>query len=222
MFLCKITLVYFLLQGFAAFNDASSERDCIGYCPEVYDPVCASNGWTYNNDCELQAVIKCQGWNITKRHDQACECHNACPSTFAPVCGSDNKTYFNECAFKVASCWEISLDKAYDGACGWGIHCLQYCPEVYDPVCGSNGQTYTNECELQAAIQCRGLQITKMHNQACECHATCPLIHDPVCGTDDKTYYNECFFNKASCWDRSILKKKDGPCDRKRKYFFEN
>ncbi|XP_042882488.1 four-domain proteases inhibitor-like [Penaeus japonicus] len=222
MLSCKTALFFSLLHGFAVLNAASYKPYCLGYCPEVYDPVCGSDDVTYNNDCELQAAIKCQGLRVTKKHDQACECHRACPAQYNPVCGTDNKTYFNECTFKVASCWQISLDKLSDGACGWGTHCLQHCPEVYDPVCGSNGLTYGNDCELQAAIHCGGAKITKMHEQACECHVACPLLHDPLCGSDGKTYFNECFFKRASCWDRSILKKAGGPCENERTYAFEN
>ena len=41
-------------------------------CPQVYSPVCGSDGKTYGNECELKVADCKSGKNIKKEHDGPC------------------------------------------------------------------------------------------------------------------------------------------------------
>ena len=47
-------LCVFLL--FPSFLQCSLPPGCPGFCVEIYQPVCGTNGQTYGNTCELQVV----------------------------------------------------------------------------------------------------------------------------------------------------------------------
>ena len=46
--------------------------DCSPRCSEFYQPVCGTDGKTYNNMCELKHA-KCSSGNVAYLHDGCCE-----------------------------------------------------------------------------------------------------------------------------------------------------
>ncbi len=119
---------------------------CVGeecVCSTLIEPVCGSNGITYQNSC----LAECDG--ITEFTPGACdvpepaECD--CPTTIEPVCGVDGITYQNSC---LAECEGITY---FDGTCETIFGACD-CPEDVDPVC-VNGYTFDNAC----LAQCLGL-----------------------------------------------------------------
>ena len=55
-----------------SLNNDDLDEKCRPLCPRHLLPVCASNGQTFNNECELKAA-NCRDKSIKKEHDGACD-----------------------------------------------------------------------------------------------------------------------------------------------------
>lgn len=165
-------------------------------CPEVFKPVCATDGLTYKNHC----VLHCE-------HKKEMNSYSRCPAKincsavveYEPVCGQDGVTYNN---FQAADCASMAI--ASVGKC---FHdCSQACTEEYIPVCGTDNLTYLNICDLHCR---KNLKLKSI--RACppkqRCH--CSSKDEPVCGVDGITYANQCL---ADCQSMSI--KAFSSCDK--------
>lgn len=183
---------------------------------QPYDPVCGSDGVTYNNYCTL---MNCGPQGVTLAYLGRCLDASFCPQC-APlekkaVCGDDGVTYANECAatcaghqiaYYAACC--VFCEPGGKGVCGkdfktYPNDCVLLClgiEKAYDgpcicpcttegpKVCGKDGKTYYNQCWLDC------LQVEKLYDGACqgEC-PQCPKVFEPVCGADNVTYPNSCW-----------------------------
>ncbi|KAJ0402866.1 hypothetical protein P43SY_000480 [Pythium insidiosum] len=161
---------------------------CNDTCPDILNPVCASNDVTYANPCEFLNA-KCKlgdaGNDLFIKYGGECvlkpsaSCFIMCPDVMQPVCGSDEITYKNACEFDVAKC---KLDDAgkdlfikHEGVCRReavkaAATCNTVCADVFAPVCGSNDVTYNNDCDFGVA-KCKlgdaGKDLTIKHDGEC-------------------------------------------------------
>ena len=117
---------------------------CYAICTLELNPICGSDGKTYDNPCLLNAKNQCDetdghgnGVAISVVHDGSCKssgndctsyeetplvcgcpCAIRCSNVYTPLCGTDGKTYRNPCQLAVAnSCVEYPVRKCYDGEC---------------------------------------------------------------------------------------------------------
>ncbi|KAI8832013.1 hypothetical protein BC829DRAFT_449189 [Chytridium lagenaria] len=196
-------------------------------CSQLNNPVCATNGITYKNQCFLTAAT-CSDRSIRFSSQGECPpvdvtCPTTCSttSTFGttPLCGSNGVTYTNECFYRMASCKDASITVASIGYCESDKSrvCREGCPTLTaSPVCGTDGKTYINECELSLA-SCSNAAITLAQSGACperreECDELCASVYEPVCGSDSVTYTSECLLKLASCRDKGVVKAMAGEC----------
>ena len=120
--------------------------DAAGTCsPFDYNPVCATNGRTYDNYC----LMRCDGASYadTGRCVHACNCNQI----YKPVCGQNGKSYYNSCNAVCAGqvAWK-------EGACSSYYFQKQCnCSHSIELICGINGKLYGNECLLK----CDGTEI---------------------------------------------------------------
>ncbi|KFQ14407.1 Ovoinhibitor, partial [Leptosomus discolor] len=152
-------------------------------CPRILNPVCGSDGFTYDNECGICAYNAEHHTNVSKIHD-------------------------GECKQGIVSinCNKYPTTPTKDG------EVLVSCPRILRPVCGTDGITYNNECEICAHNGEHKTHVGKKHDGKCrqetseiDCSQypsrtieggkaliSCPRILLPVCGTDGFTYDNEC------------------------------
>ncbi|XP_040843676.1 agrin isoform X2 [Ochotona curzoniae] len=179
-------------------------------CDGAYQPVCAQDGRTYDNECWRQQAECRQQRAIPARHPGPCD------QALSPCRGV-------QCAFG-ATC----AVKNGEAVC----ECQQACAGAYDPVCGSDGVTYGSACELGATAcalqkqihvarkgpcdpcgQCRFGALCEAETGRCVCPSECVASAQPVCGSDGHTYASECEMNVHACTHQIVLHVASaGPC----------
>ncbi|KAJ9584582.1 hypothetical protein L9F63_021074, partial [Diploptera punctata] len=199
----------------------------------TYDPLCASNGQTYQNLITYQCFVRYfEVYGLTARHGE-CEDNpqpDHCVLAFViwrRVCGTDNVTY--------SSVWELMCEEQrlprsdffkditvqYEGPCG------VQCPMTleYKPVCSSNNVDYPNIAALKcAAARKPHLDITYKSDGLCAnkrlpsyvCQPNKKNMRNvperPVCANNGVTYAS---YNALSClrfYNQDLRILHDGPC----------
>nr|XP_046222264.1 LOW QUALITY PROTEIN: agrin-like [Oncorhynchus gorbuscha] len=208
--------------SFGAICDGQSGSCvCPQECVESHQPVCGSDGSTYDSECELhvractkqldlrvlaQGECKTCGSAVCAWGAQCiqnkCECTQCQGQAFSPVCGSDGMTYDNTCELGFASCvLKKKIEVAKLGSC--------------EEECGSGGSASGVEsCEQDRCRTFGGSWDEDTEDDRCVCDFDCNRVpHNLVCGSDGKTYSNECEMKKASCErQRHLLIQNQGPC----------
>ncbi|CAK4644406.1 unnamed protein product [Aphanomyces euteiches] len=153
----------FLVAGVVA-------AQCDRACPDVVEPVCASDGKTYNNPCLVEVAACSQKKNIIAVAQGECkDCDNrVCDLIGLLVCGSDGQPYGNPCFLSIATCRNASITLVRYGSCEKSSNntCKTLCNMIYSPVCGSNAQTYGNDCALKNAA-CEDPSLSKVSEGEC-------------------------------------------------------
>ncbi|XP_034733623.1 agrin isoform X4 [Etheostoma cragini] len=208
--------------SFGAICDAQSGQCvCASECVESHQPVCGSDGSTYNSECELhvrackqqmdlrvvsQGECKTCGSTVcawgARCVQNKCECPQCSGEAFSPVCGSDGTTYNNECELRTSTCMQKRrIDVAKPGSC--------------DEDCGSGGSgSGVESCEQDRCRMFGGSWDEDAEDDRCVCDFSCQSVpHNPVCGSDGKNYSNECQLKKARCEKQEhLLIQNQGPC----------
>ncbi|KAM8829956.1 agrin isoform 2-T2 [Synchiropus picturatus] len=189
-------------------------------CPPANEPLCASDGHSYPNECTMTATGVQKGVKLRKVHAGRCrrleECREEC--VFNAVCLVEQLS-------ARCSCEPIE------------------CDGTYKPVCGKDGHTYTNDClrrkseclskthipvkhpgpcDLDAPSPCLekvcehgSVCVVKNDEPVCECPEACPQTSDPVCGSDGHSYGSPCEMRAMGCaLQKAIHVQHKGPCDK--------
>ncbi|XP_050719892.1 agrin-like isoform X2 [Eriocheir sinensis] len=184
-------------------SERKPECRCNDACVTEFNPVCASDGKNYTNECVMKleackarkslfimyhgpctevlhpcSELTClpgEECTVSVYGIARCECPPACQPVMRPVCGTDDVTYDNLCELHRAVCLkQADIVVSYVG------------------VCGEEGPCAGHQCEHG------GVCVERQGRPVCEC-PHCPAHLDPVCGADGISYNNECHLRAEAC-----------------------
>ncbi|XP_070562238.1 agrin-like [Ptychodera flava] len=202
-------------------DDRSAHCRCRDKCRSDNQPVCASDGQTYDSECLMQReacvkgidlqvvsrspctrannpcdVVDCPfgSCHIDPDSGASCVCHDVCPRIYKPVCGSDGVSYNSECEMEKAGCDQNQIiAKEKDGPCETSDDKLQ-CDDL--------------QCDFGATCV-----LNRNGEARCDCDLGCIDEDAPVCGSDGITYSNTCQLQLASCQQqKEIMVTAEEPC----------
>uniref|UniRef100_A0A0R3RQN2 Kazal-like domain-containing protein n=1 Tax=Elaeophora elaphi TaxID=1147741 RepID=A0A0R3RQN2_9BILA len=231
-----LNLCMFSMQNCTATRRDGQSLSIVSYaaCPDDvcntqcrrndHQPVCASNGVTYQNECELNNAIcglnkQRDRWNSMGSEEtkleldyrgECCEeitakCDDS--SNLSPVCDSEGHTHNNICEYERKAClsrkrFQTNLTIRY-----WGVCCAENCQHEQSgmSLCDDTQTTHKNWCKFRLA-QCesyrrnnRTLQVAYMGECCATSRAENCTDSGPICDTDGITHSNLCTFRQKQC-----------------------
>ncbi|XP_035243973.1 agrin-like isoform X3 [Anguilla anguilla] len=187
-------------------------------CPPGGEPLCASDGQTYDGECRMQRTAMLKGVELRQIHPgrckkeeeckedcqfnavcvvearaQRCSCEPIqCDGTYKPLCGKDGRTYDNDCEQRLAECQtKTHIPVKHKGPCD--LHVPSPCRD--------------KSCEFGAVC------VVQDGEPVCECPGACAQTGDPVCGSDGQTYGSQCEMKAMGCaLQKEIHIQHRGPC----------
>ncbi|XP_011497428.1 PREDICTED: serine protease inhibitor dipetalogastin-like isoform X2 [Ceratosolen solmsi marchali] len=182
-------------------NSTQTNRNfkILNRCPcsidSEYNPVCGSNGITYDNLSELLCDKKCKQSNLNIARFGLCreeeyfkdvlpfltnainKCNCMYNDEYDPICGTDGYTYPNLSAMScVTECNNPSLQVVHYGSCNdnqkphnYGAvrcNCVSS-SEIYRPICANNGITYDNLSLFSCAQKCLNRSLKILYENPC-------------------------------------------------------
>ncbi|CAH1798785.1 unnamed protein product [Owenia fusiformis] len=180
-----------------SFHDGKPICTC-NYICNTTNPVCATDGHTFDSECDLTAY-RCMGWTkadlaSTGQCDKCvnfecdahkkcqevdgkptCTCDFPCPIGTKLICGDDGNTYDNMCDLEASNCLDnTNVTMVKQGDCNQ---------------CGDNRCNVFEKCvEL----------VNGTH--VCTCDYNCDdAPPSEICGSNGAKYSSECAWLKANC-----------------------
>jgi len=235
MILVQCFYVFGIPQLYLEGGEVDPRDSCRLLCTRIRNPICASNGNTYDNQCMLNEAI-CYQNKVNERNlgneeilfkmfvgvcpislsrdSNNCKDLQCTPSE-EMVCGSDGHTYANECAIRKMRCLfedKSELILSSNGSCH-----LQLQNE--EDIVGEQHVDNERDAIFVAARTIysspnNNPDVISPTNNANACPQFCSLQYSPVCGTDGNNYSNRCSLDSAACRRReSIQVKHRGYCN---------
>ncbi|GFY50836.1 hypothetical protein TNIN_474141, partial [Trichonephila inaurata madagascariensis] len=155
-------------------------------CPKIYEFVCATDGKTYINECEMKRV------GCKKSRDLSVQFYGTCGE--ATEDGDEKEGNLPALKErKISSCQDKQCK--YGGICDFNAEgapfcvCTFHCPNIKEPVCGSDGRMYDNECRMREESCLLQKRIETAVREVCVDHVdiACdgePAVVDPLTGKD--------------------------------------
>ncbi|KAG7379575.1 Basement membrane-specific heparan sulfate proteoglycan core protein [Phytophthora pseudosyringae] len=201
-----------------------------------YDPVCGSDGVTYDNDCSFAAAF--------------CASENDADIMFIrSIGGCPSAPDSDETPERWALIEPLSEEKGVDVRTESSaetntevdlmtVFCSLTCKLTPDQVCGTDGVTYINDCHLLSS-KCEHPELEKASHGECmtsitltvlevgdaaitdapltaapekKCNPMCERVYDPICGSDGVTYANSCLLEYAECRNPNVKAFGAGKC----------
>ncbi|UJR13720.1 hypothetical protein I4U23_000731 [Adineta vaga] len=196
-------------------------------CSTKYRPVCASNLYTYSNECEMHKYACQSDVNLKKLHDNKCtfQEEQQLRKEENQVCASNGRFYPNLCNMERDRCLHdgsfVPVDLSYCTSicdrthCPYGrckqqtndqIECeCKPCSNKYsdrDQICGNNGFTYPSQCLLEYDACTTQKDIKPRHMGPCNnCqNVVCPF--HGYCRSEQGNYTCTCP-TRESCLTRN-------------------